>query len=144
MHLVFPENHLTTKHLPQSGYLWVFGTVEVTTEESASEGVADRYGWVSSIDKPDEPVENRNDVTPLVHAALPLTRDDLDELHDLLKSMGAIESDDGSTIRSTDAQSWDLTNDEQWLYTIHASVKRVDLTTAQFVEDHVQILDEQA
>lgn len=139
-HYVWPERAMTLEHIPEEPSLVIYGTVNVYTTAATVAGVPDRGGFVSSITQPDEPVESRDDVTPLLIRSLPLDEDDAADIIQILKDLGVADSEDGSTIYSTDPKCYDLGSDEQWAYAIHAHIRRFDPLAEGWVEDKVRIL----
>lgn len=139
-HYVFPEKSLTREHLPNDGYLVVYATVDVRTTEGDQWGLADRSGWVSTLDRRDEPEQARNDVHPLFSEKLPVRDEEWDDLKDIIKDMGPVDTEDGSTITATDPKVFDLKTDEAWQYTIHAHVKTYDTGTMNWVEVDARLL----
>ena len=139
-HYVRPEDALTLDLLPKHGYLVVYATAEVWTNEATEFGSADRSGWASRLDRSDEPVQARNDVDPVFTAHLPLNEDERGELADVLAMLGPVDSDNGSTIYATGTKTYDMTTDEIWRYAVHAHVKRFNTVTMQWSEDSALLL----
>lgn len=139
-HYVRPEQSFTLEHIPEEPSLEIYATVEVWTEAAREFGNTDRMGWVSSITQPDEPEPERDGVTPLFAASLPLDEDNSDDIINILMDLGAVQSDDGSTIYATDAKVYDMASDETWAYTIHAHIRQQNPVTGEWTEDKVRIL----
>lgn len=140
-HHVRPEDTLTLDHLPDHGLFFVYGTVDVWTEAALEFGNPDRLGWVSSLDQPDEPEENRDAVKPLFMARLPLSEDDEGELRDVIALLGAVESENGSTIYATDLKTYDMSTDETWRYAVHAHVKLFGGTPRRWSEHDARLFE---
>lgn len=139
-HYVRPEDALTLELLPKHGYLVVYATAEVWTNEAIEFGSTDRSGWVSSLDQPDEPVQARNDVDPLFMAYLPLNEDERGELADVLAMLGPVDSDSGSTIYATGTKTYDMATDEVWRYAVRAHVKNFSTVTMRWSEEPALLL----
>jgi hypothetical protein len=150
-------------NLPHNGILRVYATGERRTDESVSEHAdAAERGYVDSLDERKWFWESRNDVEPVYEAhvlhllgggnvpVLTLDPHDnsqsvedahaeaLDALRKLVGSLRGQQSDDGSTIYSTDADVDYATGDE-FMYALHAHVKHFDALRG-WVEDDVDIL----
>lgn len=139
-HYVRPEEALTLDHLPEHGHLVVYGTVEVWTNAALEFGNPSRSGWAATLDQPDEPAESRDHVQPLFRAPLPLNEEQREELADILAMLGAVDSENGSTIYATDTKTYDMSTDETWRYAVHASVRWFGGTPRCRHEDKVRIL----
>jgi len=137
-----PVEHLDVAGLPERGHLFVFGTVGIWSPEDIAHGDTDRKGWVSRIDDRDEPAENRNDVTPLFAGTLPLGEEQIDDLTDMFRRMGAVHdsgNNDG-TLYLIDPVEYDLTSGDQWMYAVHAVVKDFNATESKWTETSVNLL----
>src|SRR5687768_18025953 len=119
-HYVWPERAMTLEHIPEEPSLVIYGTVNVYTTASTEAGVPDRSGFVSTLTQPDEPVESRDDASPLLIRSLPLDEEDAADIIRILEELGVADSEDGSTIYASDPKSYDLATDETWGYAIHA------------------------
>lgn len=139
-HYVRPEQAFTLEHMPEEPSLVIYGTVDIWTEAAREFGNPDRSGFVSSLTQPDEPVGPRRDAKPLFIAGLPLDEYNADDIINVLRDLGAVESEDGSTIYAVDAKVYDMASDETWMYAIHAHIRHYDTTQGQWVEDKVRIL----
>lgn len=137
---VFPEKALTRERLPKDGYLVVYATVAVWTQEDIDFGNPSRSGWAKSLNQADEPHEARNDVAPVFSEMLPLNEEAWDELKDIVKDLGPVTVGERGTISATESKSYSEENDEVWMYSIHAHVKAYKPGTMDFTEESVQLL----
>lgn len=110
--------------LTTAGALYVYATASVWTNTSTEAGLPDRQGWVDDLDGA-EPVDARNDVAPLFHAALPLNEDERDELAEVIDALGATGDYERGMLYAEEGVEHDLTTDETWSYTLHTFVKTV-------------------
>lgn len=111
------------EHEHQEGWLSIYATADIYTDESLIHGDADRRGWVSKIDGPDNPVENRNDVEPLFHHELPLDEDALDDLRHVLAAKEWGPHVERGTLYAADSYAWDDSVSEVWNYAIHGHIR---------------------
>lgn len=139
-HYVWPERSFTMENMPPEPSLVIYGTVNVLTTASTEAGVPDRGGFVSTLTQPDEPVESRDDASPLLIRSLPLDEEDAADIIRILEELGVADSEDGSTIYASDPKCYDMASDETWSYAIHAHIRRFDPLAEGWVEDKVRIL----
>lgn len=128
----------TLDTLPAHGAVRIYTTADVVTDESARFGDAARRGWVSEPGASDLE-EARNYARPTVEVMLPLDDDDREVIARAVESLGAYETDDGSTLYATDGTVLDYMTDEVWTYALHAHVKHHDGVRG-WVEDRVAIV----
>lgn len=137
-----PEAYLNVEGMPKRGYLFVYATASVWTSEDIGHGDTSRKGWVSSVDQPDEPVENRGDVQAIFAASLPLSEDQADDLRRVLEGLGAVYPDgnQNDTLYVVDSRDYDLTKDEVWNYAVHSFAKDYDRRKGEWAETPVALL----
>lgn len=111
------------EHDHEDGYLSVYATVEIFTDESLAVGVPDERGWVNSIHEPAQIFENRNDVQPLFHHALPLGEDALNELDDMLSTHSWMARAEDGNLHATRAKDWVGDYVKTWQYSLHGYVR---------------------
>lgn len=137
-----PEAYLNVAGFPRRGYLFVYATASVWTSQDIGHGDTARKGWVSSVDQPHEPVENRDDVQAIFAASLPLSEGQADDLRRVLEGLGPVH-DDGNqndTLYVMDPRDYDLTTDETWMYAVHSFAKDYDRAKSEWVETPVALL----
>jgi hypothetical protein len=141
--------------LPRYGVLRIYATVDRITEESAAEGDAAERGWVSQVGSAQPFIyDSRNEVDPVFEARIENGKlstyflseaitdethaEALEEIAELINSLGAIESDDGSTIYAADPVINSITGD-YFNYALHSPVKQYVIARG-YVEDEVDEL----
>ena len=136
------------------GVLRVYVTADYTTPDSAKQGMPADLGWTNYVGSTSL-YESRNDVRPVFEChtrqgnlisdsawAQGDNRHDsaelLSELRHIIKSLGAIESEDGATIYGAEPVFIDYVTGGEWLYAIHAHVKHY--AGSGYIETDIDIL----